>query len=259
MWLAVIGVIGIVGVGDASPSRRDCSDAGLRRARAAANRLARQKEYGRAAGILEPLLRCPTPSAWGTLTEEAGWLRSDLAFAYAHMQDYEACLQVMSGVGVFVEDERNSERLGKAMEHNGERCERGLQRRYALAASGCAIAVDDAIAIAPAPRELLPPGTRAACVALLPAVADPGCPTVALVWRGAGRVVERRPLPADGDGVLSDPDRCRGLSAIAAGALDGKAVVRVQGDCASCKHTSGIDVFYTWSGTALGPTLDLSN
>ncbi|HET9626574.1 MAG TPA: hypothetical protein VFP84_34665 [Kofleriaceae bacterium] len=109
--------IGLLAVGRAEAGTPHCTDDGLHRARrAAAEHMA--DDYPTAIAVLHSKVEfCPV-SMRGIVTLEAGWLRSDLAFAYAHDQAYGACIELASHLEVREEAGRSSRALFRATRHN---------------------------------------------------------------------------------------------------------------------------------------------
>ena len=257
----------------AGPAKRDCSKAAMRKVRADADKSVTAKDYARAISLLEPFLAdCHDAK---TLADRA-WLASDLAVAYEKNGQLVECQRVLaplshpsSGLA-----EKGSDKLVKAIEHNLDHCSKALDAKYAaIKPGGCTLTVDKAIATAAAPAALVPKGATAACVALVrgkpapkapdddPESRDVVCPVVALLWKGAKPALERQELTASGTGALGDDSVCCNLTAIAAGTLDGKTLVRVRGqgrDCNGGTADSAADTFYDWTGGALRATLDAS-
>jgi hypothetical protein len=145
-----MGMIGLLAVGRAEAGTPDCTDDGMHRARRDAAEHMAADDYPAAITVLHSKVEfCPV-SMRGSVTLEAGWLRSDLAFAYAHDQAYIACIELASHLVVREEAGRSSRALFTATRHNLARCERGLARQYALDRRRCPFAIDGAIAASPA-------------------------------------------------------------------------------------------------------------
>lgn len=264
MLLCVAGIACLGSAAYAAPRDRDCSAAGLRRARDKADKAMHAHDPDTAIAILEPLSECLDD---GDVDSHA-WVDSDLAEAYARQGRYSECANLMMPLE-WRTAKLSSERLVNAVRHNVERCINALDRRYRqIRSDGCQIEVDDAIATAPAPAALVPRGATAACVALLggaPVVhrstaenASAGCRRIELVW--SADHVEHRELVVEG-GPLFEPDRCCRLDTIAAGTKDGQALVRIQGSghpCGGYMTHHEIDVLYRWNGQALTPSVDMS-
>jgi hypothetical protein len=270
------GLFGVVfllgGVGHADkPKPRDCSKAAMRKVRGDADKAVRAKDYAKAIALLEPVAhdcsdgRDPVASAW---------LASDLAVAYEKNGQFLECARLMAPLshprsGL---QESANDKLVKAIEFNLDHCSKAFDAKYAaIKSGGCSLTIEHAIATAAAPEAVVPKGAAAACVALVPGkrgpkaadedpeVRDVVCPRVALVWKTT-KGLERQEL-AGGDGVLGDDGVCCNLSSIAAGAMDGKILVRVRGqgrDCSGGTADSASDAFYEWKGRALTSTLDAS-
>ena len=84
------------------------------------------------------------------------------------------------------------------------------------------------------------------------------CPRIALVWQAGG--LHRRELPFDG-GPLGDEGFCCNLESIAAGILDGKTMIRVDGGGRACGGGTAVEhtqALYEWNGKSLASPLDLS-
>jgi hypothetical protein len=258
-----------------SSKQRDCT----RRVRAEAEQAVRAKDYPAAIALLEPLVEFLQEGNFNTVTVDGAWLISDLAFAYLRNHQYVECILVSGGMSIQYAGD-SADKVLKALDHNGDRCAKGLDAEYAIRSDGCRISIDGAIATAVAPPGLAPEGARAACVALVPGKRPPDatddtpdpCPVVAVVWKGARGAIARKELPVEEheptDHYLPNPldeiDFCHGLSSIARGTKDGKSFVRVggapDGHCQGkqCLHIGWVDVFYEWNGHALTPALDLT-
>jgi hypothetical protein len=266
-------VLPIGGVAHAGPSgSRDCSKAAVQKVRRDADKAMDAKDYAGAVALLAPVVKdCRSGSA-----SERAWLASDLAAAYERNGQYIECQRLMAPLshprsGL---QEAGNDKLVKAIQHNLDRCSKGIDARYApIKAGGCSLAIDHAIATTAAPPALVPRGASAACIALVhgkpvpkgpdddPEVRDVVCPVVALIWKGPRPALERQELTAGGSGPLGDDSVCCNLSSIAAGAMDGKTLVRVRGqgrDCSGGTADTAADMFYEWSGAALHPSLDAS-
>lgn len=270
-WFALVFLIG--GVAGAGPSgSRDCAKPAIQKARRDADKAVAARDYARAIALLEPLVkdcRAGVPS-------DRAWLASDLAVAYEKAGQLVECQRLMAPLSHPSSGLRDAggDKLARAIEHNLDRCSKALDAKYvAIKRGGCALTVDHAIAAAAAPPAMVPRGASAACVALVPGVPAPRgpdddpevrdvvCPVVALFWKGARPTLERQALSPGGSGPLGDDSVCCNLSAIAAGAIDGKTLVRVRGqgrDCSGGTADTASDMFYEWSGTALRPSLDAS-
>lgn len=84
------------------------------------------------------------------------------------------------------------------------------------------------------------------------------CPRIALVWLAGG--LHRRELPFDG-GPLGDEGFCCNLESIAAGILEGKTMIRVDGGGRACGGGTAVEhtqALYEWNGKSLASPLDLS-
>jgi hypothetical protein len=249
-----------------------CAKAAIRKARGDAEKAVRAKDFTKAIALLAPLLAdCGDQQS---VTDRA-WLAGDLAVAYERNGQYVECARLMAPLthpksGL---QEAGSDKLNKAIEFNLDRCSKAIDTKYvAVKPGGCSLTIDRAIASAAAPAALVPKGAAAACVALVPGkpapktadddpdARDTTCPVVAVIWKGA-KALERRDLPSDGASALGDDSYCCNLSAIAAGTMAGKTLVRVHGQGRECSGGTGdtaSDVFYEWNGTTLIPSLDAS-
>ncbi len=268
--MSLLGLVLLAGVAHAGP-KPDCSNAAIRKVRAAADKAVAARDHGKAIALLEPLLReCGDSQS----ASERAWVANDLAVAYERNGQYVECERLMAPLSHPKSGlrEPGNEKLVKAIEFNLDYCSKALDAKYAaIKPGGCALTVDKAIATAAAPPALVPKGASAACVALLrgvrpprsadgdPDVQDVVCPVVAVVWKGA-RAVERKDLPA-GTGALADESFCCNLSALAAGTQGGKTLIRVRGQGLICGGGDGDranDMIYEWNGSALAPALDAS-
>jgi hypothetical protein len=267
-WIlgGVLGVIaGLCGVALAEPAA-DCGKAALRKLRASAEQAVQAKDYKTAIRILEP----SSAACAGTAPVERAWLAADLAAAYDKTGQYVACQRLMAPLShpsSDVSDARDA-KLTKAIAYNLERCSKALDAQYAaLKPGGCTLTIAHAIASAAVPAALVPKGATAACVALVPGTraktaedGDVTCPRVALIWKAAK--LERQDLTSSGDhDALGDDSVCCNLSAIAAGTVDNKALLRVHGhgrDCSGGTADAATDMIYEWKGQALTLVLDAS-
>ena len=242
----------------AAPAR-DCSKAALRKLRASAEQAVQAKDYKLAIRTLEPA------SAGCASREpvESAWLTTDLAAAYEKAGLYVECQRLMAPLShpsSGVSEERNA-KLAKAIAYNLDRCSKALDGQYAaLKSGGCSLTIEHALASAAVPAALVPKGASAACLAIVPGTraknADEGdvtCPRVALVWKTTK--LERQALTSSGDhDALTDDSVCCNLSAIAAGTIDHKPLVRVHGhgrDCNGGTADAATDMIYEWKGQSL--------
>jgi hypothetical protein len=257
----------------------DCSKGAMRKARAAADKAVRGKDYKAAIATLETFRnQCadveldPVASAW---------LIGDLAVAYWKAGQYLECRKLME-LETFPKSDvaqGGNDKLMSALDYNLEQCSKAFDAEYAtLAANPCPLAIDDAVASAALPAALVPKGATAACMALVPGPAAPAaahagsdddddddvvCPRLAVVSKGSSGKLVRRPLGA-ADQSLADPTFCCGLNQVAVGVKDGKALVRIGADtwareCHGGTATSTLDTIFEWKGSALTPVVDASN
>lgn len=247
-------------------ARSDCSKPAIRKARADADKAMRARQPGKAIAALEPLASCADEGD----VDAAAWVASDLAAAYDQNGQYLECARLMAPLS-HPSSRVASGKLQKAIEYNLDHCRKAIDKRYeSIRPGGCPLKIAGAIATAMAPPALAPKGAAAACLALVPGPpaskpppADGDehevvCPRIALVW-GVGKA-ERRELAADSGGLVDDSVCCN-LGAIAAGALDGKTLVRLRGqgrDCNGGTADAATDVFYEWNGKALAAPIDVS-
>jgi hypothetical protein len=261
------------GVAQAGPAR-DCSKAAARKLRKDADQAASAKDPARAIALLEPFLReCSADKD----PVERGWVASELAVDYETTGQFIECQRLLgplrdprSAVG-----QSGDDKLIRAIEHNLDRCSKGLDARFAaIKTGGCTLSLGRAIATAAAPAALVPRGASAACVVLVhgkpaakgadddPDSRDVVCPRVVLAWKGARPSLDYQDLSgSDAGGALSDDSVCCNLRSIAAGTLGGKTLIRVRGqgrDCNGGTADSASDAFYEWNGKGLGPAFDAS-
>lgn len=271
MFLLGVSLLAALGGAAHAGPRRDCSKQAIHKVRAEADKVIAAKDYPKAISLLEPLLRDCGESQ--SLADRA-WIASDLAVVYQRNGQYVECERLMaplshprSGLR-----EAGDRRLVKAVEFNLDYCSKALDAKFAaIKPGGCGLTVDQAIATASAPPALVPRGATAACVALVPGkprpktddgdpeIRDVVCPVVAVVWKG-GKALERKELPASA-GALGDENGCCNLSAIAAGTLGGKTLIRVRGQGLACgggNSDTASDAIYEWAGGALTLSLDAS-
>jgi hypothetical protein len=269
--MSVLGLVLLAGAAHAGP-RRDCSKPAIRKVRAEADKAIAAKDYPRAIALLEPLLH----DCGGTESpSDRAWLASDLAVVYQRNGQYVECERLMAPLSHPRSGLRDagSEKLVKAIEYNLDTCSKALDAKYAaIKPGGCTLTVDHAVATAAAPAALLPRGTSAACVALLPGkpkprsddgdpeIRDVVCPVVAVVWKGGKSTLERKDLAANA-GAVAEENGCCNLSAIAAGTQGGKTLIRVRGQGLACgggNSDTASDTIYEWNGGALAVSLDAS-
>lgn len=265
------------GAAHGEPKPFDCSKTAKRKARAAADHAVTAKDYPKAIALLEPFR-----SACGDVQDpvESAWLIGELAVAYEKNGQPLECVRLMAPLAYPKSElmETGNEKLIKALEYNQDHCSKAFDAQYAaIKAGGCTLTIDQAIATAAVPAALVPKGAKAACVALVPGkrpatAAKPGddgpteddvvCPKVALVWKSAKSALELQELTASGNNnALGDDSMCCNLSAIAAGTMTGKTMIRLRGQgriCGGGTSDSATDVFYEWTGTALSSTIDAS-
>ena len=252
----------------------DCSKAAIRKLRADADKAVTAKDFAKAIGLLEPMLAaCPVDGA----PTDRGWLVSDLSVAYEKAGRLLDCQRLLAPYTHPSSPTTNTAKLHKALQHNLEQCGKALDTKYAAIKAGkCSLPLDHAVASAALPAALVPKGASAACIALLPgtpstakksdddpSLRDVVCPVATLVWKTDK--LERQPLTlvpgTDTAGPLDDDSVCCNLSAIAAGTLDGKTLVRVRGggrDCNGGTADTDSDMFYELAGKTLKPAVDAS-
>jgi hypothetical protein len=257
----------------------DCSKTAKRKARAAADKAMKAKDYKAAIATLEPLAHCNDTDQEAI---ESAWLQGDLAVAYDKNGQYVECKRLVEPL-VFpksdVARQANDKLLG-ALQYNLDHCQKQFDAQYAsIKGDACPLKLDDAVAAASLPAALVPKpaGAGPACVALLPGAAsaakkddskqdDDGlaevvCPQVAVVWKAKGKL-ERQALAVDA-GALGD-DFCCGMTRIAVGSKDGKALVRISSpewvrECHGGTATMSLDTIFEWKGSALSVVSDASN
>jgi len=276
--IAVAWVL-IVGAGVAH-AKNECSKASMRKARAAADKSARAKDYAKAIATLEAA-RKACDGASPDAVEEA-WLVGDLAVAYWKSGNLLACRQLMEEETFPKSDasRAGNDKLMGALEYNLEQCEKAFDAQYAaLKSDACPLTIDDAAAAAALPASLFPKGATAACVAIVPdptppaapaaaagddvdADSDVSCPRLAVVSKGKGGKIDRKLLGA-GDSNLVDFNFCCGLNTIAVGIQNGKALIRVGADtwvreCHGGTATTSLDAIFEWKGNALTTVVDAS-
>jgi hypothetical protein len=273
IWMCLAGLaLACGGVAQAGPAR-DCSKPAARKLRKDAE-AAGAREPAKAIALLEPFLRdCSDDKD----PVERGWVASDLAVDYEKTGQFIECQRLLgplsaprSAVG-----QSGDDKLIRAIEHNLDRCSKGLDAKYAaVKAGGCTLSLGRAIATAAAPAALVPRGASAACVVLVhgkpaakgadddPDSRDVVCPRIVLAWKGAKPGLDYQDLSgSDAGGALSDDSVCCNLKSIAAGTVGSKTLVRVRGhgrDCNGGTADSASDAFYEWNGKGLGPAFDAS-
>lgn len=261
------------GVAQAGPAR-DCSKAAARKLRKDADQAASARDHARAIALLEPFLReCSDDKD----PVERGWVASDLAVAYERTGQFIECQRLLGPLSSprSAVQQAGDDKLARAIEHNLDRCSKGLDAKYAaVKAGGCTLSLGRAIATAAAPPALVPKGASAACVVLVhgkpaaksadddPESRDVACPRVVLAWKGARPSLDYQDLSgSDAGGALNDDSVCCNLKSIAAGTAFGKTLIRVRGhgrDCNGGTADSASDAFYEWNGKGLSPAFDAS-
>jgi hypothetical protein len=274
IWMCLAGLaLACGGVAQAGPAR-DCSKAAARKLRKDADQAASAKDHARAVALLEPFLRdCSDDKD----PVERGWVASDLAVAYEKTGQFIECQRLLGPL----RDPRSAvqqagdDKLNRAIEHNLDRCSKGLDAKFAaIKTGGCTLSLGRAIATAAAPAALVPRGASAACVVLVhgkpagksadddPDARDVVCPRIVLASKGARPGLDYQDLSgSDAGGALGDDSVCCNLKSIAAGTLGGKTLVRVRGqgrDCNGGTADSASDAFYEWNGKGLSPAFDAS-
>ncbi len=261
------------GVADAGPAH-DCSKAAARKLRKDADQAAGGKDYAKAIALLEPFLR---DCADDTDPIDRGWVASDLAVDYEKNGQFVECQRLLGPLSSprSAVHEAGDDKLIRAIEHNLDRCSKGLDARYAaVKTGGCTLPLSRAIATAAAPAALVPKGASAACVVLVkgkpaakgsdddPESRDVVCPRVVLAWKGAKAGLDYQDLSgSDPGGALGDDSVCCNLTSIAAGTVGSKTLVRLRGhgrDCNGGTADSASDAFYEWNGKGLSPAFDAS-
>ena len=247
--------IAIVLVGSiAHAGAPDCSKAALRKARAAADKSMRAKDYKAAIATLLPV----SQACGGDADKiEQAWLDGDLAVAYEKDGQPLECEKLMapwSHPSSGLQDGGN-DKLAAAIDYNLDHCAKDFDAQYtALKADACALTIAGASASVAAPLALAPKGATAACVALVP---GDTCPDVALYWKKGAKVSHS---VIDND-ATHDPSFCCNLSAIAIGSLNGKTLVRVKGggrECSGATADVDNDFILEWKGKTLDTVLDAS-
>ncbi|HNN92139.1 MAG TPA: hypothetical protein PKI03_07725 [Pseudomonadota bacterium] len=256
------------------PAALDCSRAGKRKVRAAAEKAVRAKAYKNAIALLEPFASgCPDS---GDAAVESAWLAGDLAVAYQRDGQALACKRLMERL-VFPKSDaaqQGDAKLMSALQFNLDQCQKAFDAEYAaLRAEACSIAPRDAIAAASIPEPLLPSGAQAACLALVPTDApnkagkhgkdgaeDVSCPALVLVTKAKSGAKSRRVLGTP----FADQTFCCGLHRVEVGSKDGQALVRVSAgewvrECQGGTATASLDGIFAWSTSALRLVLDASN
>jgi hypothetical protein len=261
------------GAADAGPAR-DCSKPAARKLRKDADQAASAKDPARAIALLEPFLReCSDDKE----PVEHGWVASDLGVAYEATGQFVECQKLLGPLTYprSAVQQSGDDKLIRAIDHNLERCTKGLDARYAaVKTGGCTLPLSRAIATAAAPAALVPRGASAACVVLVrgkpaakapdddPESRDVACPRVVLAWKGAKAGLDYQDLSgSEPGGALGDDSVCCNLRSIAAGTVGGKTLVRVRGhgrDCNGGTADSASDVFYEWNGKGLSRAFDAS-
>jgi hypothetical protein len=243
---------------------RDCSKAAMRKARNAADKAMRAKDYKTAIAALAPLQAACDDTR--DIVESA-YLAGDLAVAYEKDGQPLECEKLMapwshptSGL-----QDAGNDKLVAAIEYNLEHCAKDLDAQYAaVKRDACALTIDGAVAAAALPPALAPKGATAACIALVPGAKgnagddDVACPEVAVVSKGKGAKLTRRALGGD---TGLEPSFCCNLSSIAVGAMGGKTLVRMKGEGRECSGGTGdeaSDYIFEWKGGALAIVVDAS-
>jgi hypothetical protein len=233
----------------------DCSHAGIQRARSAADKKMKQKDYKGAVETLKGVKEECTPEPVevddgkppAQETMDFYWLRSDLSDALLHAGAPVECMRLLAPLdtprrpyGLELYGLGDS-KVASAIRYNFQMCQQAHEKRFAgLSADGCidsfCVVFDKATASIRDDDQKEEPDVGKVC------------PQLHL------RSGKKKTFLKVKDGPLVDPSLCCNIDGFTAGKLNGRMVMRFGGGghpCDGGTANGSVDALYEWTGSEL--------